>query len=98
MTTILVVSNILVWLLALCLAYLLLGTLRTIGILNWRFDQFVSTAPKRLPNNWLTEPPLFMTLPRPSEYENKRLPPRRSSIRRSKCPTDRSECACVADL
>lgn len=47
MTPFLIVSNALLWLLVLCLGYYLLGTLRALGILNWRLEQFNATSLRR---------------------------------------------------
>jgi methylamine dehydrogenase accessory protein MauD len=48
MTTFLVISSIALWVLVLFLAFLLLGVLRNLGLLNWRLDQLQATTPSRL--------------------------------------------------
>jgi methylamine dehydrogenase accessory protein MauD len=39
---------VLLWLFILLLGFLLLGTLRALGVLSWRLEQLQATAPKRL--------------------------------------------------
>src|SRR5215472_17174645 len=48
MTTFLVISSIVLWVLVLFLAFLVLGALRNQGLLNWRLDQLQATTPSRL--------------------------------------------------
>jgi methylamine dehydrogenase accessory protein MauD len=52
-TTSLVVSVILLWLAVLFLGFLLLGTLRMVGLLKWRLMQLESTTPSRVGRNGL---------------------------------------------
>jgi len=42
------ISSVLLWLLVLVLAFLLLGTLRAVGLLRWRLEQLEATTPSRL--------------------------------------------------
>src|SRR5262245_39559861 len=65
MITFLVVSNIVLWIVALLLGFLLLGALRVLGLLTWRLDQLEATRPSRLGREGLklgTKAPDF-TLP-----------------------------------
>jgi methylamine dehydrogenase accessory protein MauD len=48
MTTLLLISNIILWLVAVSLAFLLLGALRALGLLSWRMEQLEATTPSRL--------------------------------------------------
>ena len=48
MNTALLVSNIVLWLALLGLAFLLLGTLRSLGVLTWRLEQLEVTRPSRI--------------------------------------------------
>src|SRR5262245_9075615 len=48
MTIALIVSNLVLWLLVLLLGFLLLGTLRALGLLSWRLEQLEATTPSRL--------------------------------------------------
>jgi methylamine dehydrogenase accessory protein MauD len=48
MSTFFLVSNILLWIAVLLLAFLLMGTLRALGLLTWRLEQLQATAPIRL--------------------------------------------------
>jgi methylamine dehydrogenase accessory protein MauD len=48
MNTLLIVSYVALWLLVLFLGFLLLGTLRSLGLLSWRLEQLEATTPKRL--------------------------------------------------
>jgi hypothetical protein len=48
MNTFLLVSLTGLWALVLVLGFLLLGTLRALGVLTWRLDQLESTRPSRL--------------------------------------------------
>jgi methylamine dehydrogenase accessory protein MauD len=41
-------SLVILWAVVLILAFLLLGTLRALGLLSWRLEQFEATTPKRL--------------------------------------------------
>jgi methylamine dehydrogenase accessory protein MauD len=43
-----IASNFLLWLVALFLGFLLLGTLRALGLLRWRLEQLEATTPTRL--------------------------------------------------
>ena len=47
MTTPWLVSYIVLWAIVLGLAFLLLGTLRSLGLLQWKFDELVATRPVR---------------------------------------------------
>ena len=42
------VSYLVLWLLVLCLGFLLLGALRALGLLRWRLEQLEATTPSRL--------------------------------------------------
>src|SRR5262245_14513306 len=44
----LVLSQVLLWALVLTLGFLLLGTLRVLGLLRWRLEQLEATTPNRL--------------------------------------------------
>ena len=48
METILLISSLVLWVVVLFLAFLLLGTLRAMGLLSWRLEQLEATTPKRL--------------------------------------------------
>src|SRR5262245_37876978 len=48
MTIPLIVSNVVLWLVVLLLGFLLLGTLRALGLLSWRMEQLQATAPVRV--------------------------------------------------
>src|SRR5437773_12135935 len=41
-------SIVVLWIVVLFLAFLLLGTLRALGLLSWRLEQLEATTPKRL--------------------------------------------------
>jgi peroxiredoxin len=41
-------SNLVLWFVVLLLAFLLLGALRTLGLVNWRLDQLEMTRPRRI--------------------------------------------------
>src|SRR6516162_9852320 len=41
-------SIVILWALVLFLGFLLLGTLRSLGLLSWRLEQLEATTPKRL--------------------------------------------------
>ncbi len=47
MTTFLFISNIALWVLLAGLAFFLLGTLRSLGLLQWQFDELEATRPVR---------------------------------------------------
>ena len=47
MNLVLLVSSIILWLLVFVLCFLLLGTLRTLGLLQWQVDQLEATRPPR---------------------------------------------------
>ena len=47
MNTFLLISTVALWVLVLGLAFLLLGTLPSLGMLNWRFDELEATRPVR---------------------------------------------------
>jgi methylamine dehydrogenase accessory protein MauD len=48
MNTILLISTIALWVVVLAVGFLLLGTLRSLGLLQWRIDQFEATRPSRI--------------------------------------------------
>ncbi len=48
MNLFLLASTIILWVLVLFLGFLLLGTLRTLGLLSWRLDQLQAVTPSRL--------------------------------------------------
>jgi methylamine dehydrogenase accessory protein MauD len=48
MTAVLLVSNLLLWALALLVGFLLLGALRAQGLLEWRLEQLEATMPSRI--------------------------------------------------
>lgn len=48
MNPLLVVSNIVLWMVILLLGFLLLGALRTLGMLTWRLDELEVTRPTRM--------------------------------------------------
>ncbi|MEX0679482.1 MAG: peroxiredoxin family protein [Pirellulales bacterium] len=48
MNTILLVSTVLAWTLVLVLGFLVVGVLRSLGLVNWRLDQLELTRPTRL--------------------------------------------------
>ena len=48
LTTTLIVSNIVLWLLFLFLAFLLLGALRAHSVLNWKLEELEATTPNRV--------------------------------------------------
>lgn len=48
MNTILLISHLIQWGIILGLAFLLLGTLRSLGLLNWRLDELEVTRPTRM--------------------------------------------------
>jgi methylamine dehydrogenase accessory protein MauD len=47
------ISYVALWLVVLALGFLLIGTLRALGLLRWRLDQFEATTPSRLGRNGL---------------------------------------------
>jgi methylamine dehydrogenase accessory protein MauD len=49
----LILSQVLLWALVLALGFLLLGTLRVLGLLRWRLEQLEATTPSRLGRNGL---------------------------------------------
>jgi methylamine dehydrogenase accessory protein MauD len=53
MTTWWVVAYVLLWLAVLFLGFLLLGTLRALGLLRWRLEQLEMTTPRRIGRNGL---------------------------------------------
>src|SRR5215468_10364121 len=48
MSAIWLVSIVLLWAVVVFLGFLLLGTLRALGLLRWRLEQLEATTPKRL--------------------------------------------------
>jgi methylamine dehydrogenase accessory protein MauD len=48
MTTFLLISSLLLWLATVLLGFLLLGGLRSLGLLRWRLEQLEATTPKRI--------------------------------------------------
>jgi methylamine dehydrogenase accessory protein MauD len=48
MNTVLIVSNIALWGVVIAIAFLLLGTLRSLGLLQWQLDQVHATRPSRI--------------------------------------------------
>jgi thiol-disulfide isomerase/thioredoxin len=48
MAIFLLMSHVALWILILILAFVLLGTLRTLGLLSWRLEQLEATTPSRL--------------------------------------------------
>ena len=48
MNTLLLVSNVVSWALLLTLGFLVLGTLRALGVLTWRVDQLGMVQPSRI--------------------------------------------------
>ncbi|MBI3462255.1 MAG: redoxin domain-containing protein, partial [Planctomycetes bacterium] len=48
MSTFLLVSNIVLWSVVLIVGFLLLGTLRSLGLLSWRLEQLEATTPSRI--------------------------------------------------
>lgn len=48
MTALLLISYVVLWLVVLCLGFLLMGTLRASGVLSWRLEQLEATTPRRL--------------------------------------------------
>ena len=53
MDAIYLVSNVVLWVAVLLLGFLLLGALRTTGLLRWRLEQLEATTPSRLGRNGL---------------------------------------------
>lgn len=47
MNTVLLVSNVLSWVVLLCIVFFLMGALRSLAILGWRLEQLNLTTPKR---------------------------------------------------
>jgi methylamine dehydrogenase accessory protein MauD len=66
MLTVLIVSNIALWLLVLFLAFLLLGALRAHGVLNWKLEELEATTPNRVGRTGLKpgKPAPEFTLPK----------------------------------
>lgn len=66
MLTVLIVSNIVLWLLVLCLAFLLLGALRAHSLLRWQLEEFEATTPNRVGRTGLKpgKPAPAFTLPK----------------------------------
>jgi methylamine dehydrogenase accessory protein MauD len=65
MSTLLLVSSVLLWLVVFFLIFLLLGTLRALELMRWRLEQMQATTPSRIGRNGLKpgkKAPLF-TLP-----------------------------------
>jgi len=65
MNLLIVISSIVLWLVVLGLGFLLMGTLRTLGLLQWKVDQLEATRPPRGNRSGLkpgAKPPEF-TLP-----------------------------------
>jgi len=48
MSTLVLVSHVVLWLAFIVVAFLLLGTLRLLGLLQWRIDQLEATRPSRM--------------------------------------------------
>jgi methylamine dehydrogenase accessory protein MauD len=48
LTTLWVISYAALWAVVLCLGFLLLGTLRTLGLLSWRLEQLQAVTPSRI--------------------------------------------------
>jgi methylamine dehydrogenase accessory protein MauD len=48
MPTLLLISHILLWIVVIGMGFLLLGTLRSLGLLQWRIDQLEATRPSRI--------------------------------------------------
>jgi hypothetical protein len=48
MNIFLLTSSLVLWVVVLLLGFLLLGTLRALGLLSWRLEQLEATTPKRL--------------------------------------------------
>jgi methylamine dehydrogenase accessory protein MauD len=53
MNPFLLISSIALWVVVLFLGFLLLGTLRALGLASWRLEQLEATTPKRLGRNGL---------------------------------------------
>src|SRR3954471_12867397 len=66
MLTTLIVSNIVLWLLVLFLAFLLLGALRAHSVLNWKLEELEATTPNRVGRTGLKpgKPAPEFTLPK----------------------------------
>jgi methylamine dehydrogenase accessory protein MauD len=66
MSTVLIVSSIALWIAVIAVGFLLLGTLRALGLVQWRLDQLEATRPSRINREGLKpgrKAPRF-TLPR----------------------------------
>ena len=48
MNTVLIVSTIALWVVMLAVSFLLLGTLRSLGLLQWQVEQLKATQPSRI--------------------------------------------------
>ena len=48
MPTLYLISHILLWIAVTAVGFLLLGTLRSLGLLEWRLDQLDATRPSRI--------------------------------------------------
>ena len=48
MNIFLLISIVILWIVVLFLGFLLLGSLRALGLLSWRMEQLEATTPKRL--------------------------------------------------
>src|SRR5262245_7678076 len=48
MTTALILSNLFLWLAVLGLAFFLVGTLRSLGLVNWQIAQLQATTPSKI--------------------------------------------------
>jgi methylamine dehydrogenase accessory protein MauD len=48
MSTVLIVSSIALWIAVIAVGFLLLGTLRALGLVQWRLDQLEATRPSRI--------------------------------------------------
>jgi methylamine dehydrogenase accessory protein MauD len=48
MSTLLIVSSIALWIVVIAVGFLLLGTLRALGLVEWRLDQLEATRPSRI--------------------------------------------------
>ena len=48
MWTLFLISYVLLWLALIAVAFLLLGTLRSLGLLQWQLDQLEATRPSRI--------------------------------------------------
>ena len=53
MSNLFLISHVILWVLVLGMGFLLLGTLRSLGLLNWRLDELEATRPARLDRDGL---------------------------------------------